>query len=50
MIVITSGLSLKKMTRKYGAITSMVSGVVVEPMSSIATPSPQPRRTVRRAG
>ena len=34
MIASTSGLSLKKMTRKYGAITSIVSGIVVEPMSS----------------
>ncbi len=34
MIVSTSGLSLKKMTRMYGAMISIVIGVVVEPMSS----------------
>ena len=34
MIVSTVGLSLKKITRKYGIITSIVTGVVTEPMSS----------------
>ena len=34
MMPTTSGLSLKKITRKYGAMISMVRGVVVEPMSS----------------
>ena len=34
MIASTSGLSLKKMTRKYGSMMSIVTGVVVEPMSS----------------
>ena len=34
MIASTVGLSLKKITRKYGAIISIVSGMVVEPMSS----------------
>ena len=33
--VSTTGLSLKKITRKYGAMMSIVSGAVVEPMSSI---------------
>ena len=34
MIASTVGLSLKKITRKYGIITSIVTGVVTEPMSS----------------
>ena len=34
MMVSTSGLSLKKITSMYGALTSSVSGVIVEPMSS----------------
>ncbi|MDF2563094.1 MAG: hypothetical protein K0R99_4540 [Microbacterium sp.] len=34
MIVSTSGLSLNTITRMYGAMISIVIGVVVEPMSS----------------
>src|SRR3546814_11659418 len=34
MTASTTGLSLKKITRKYGAMMSIVSGVVVAPMSS----------------